>query len=376
VISSRNFSSKITIWFLLWAGLLCLYSCAGAKEVSRDETLPAEPRVAIAVFPIENLSGVAAPLKPIRGLIVDQLKKKGFNVLDDEALEAFMVRNRVRYTGGIDALTAQAIKKETGVEGIVIASLELYSDAVPPKAALTARLISAGENPSVAWMDGVGLAGDDSPGILALGLIEDPEKLVTKAVDTLTWSLADQVYRNRERAETGKLQTKFKPRIVYRAAGLDPGKKPRVAVLPFFNKSGRKYGGEIMVLNVMRALKHAGFDVVESGIVRSAFLSLRIIMEDGISLAEAKALFTASNADFVLGGWVLDYQDYDGASGNAKVGFSVQLINKESQKIAWSSLSQNNGDDKVYFFDWGRVNTAHAMASQMARFVGDMIAKR
>lgn len=374
MISSRNFSSKA--WLLLCAGLLCLCGCAGTKEASRDDTLPAGRKVTIAVFPVENLTGIAAPLKAIRGLIIDRLQKRGFDVLDDEALDAFMVRNRVRYTGGVDAATARAIKKEAGVEGVVITSLELYSDALPPKAALTARFVSTGENPSVVWMDGAGLAGDDSPGILALGLIEDPEKLVTKAVDTLTWSLADQVYRNAARAETGKLQAKFKPRIFYRASGLDTGKKPVVAVVPFFNKSARKYGGEIMVLNVMRELKRTGFDVVESGVVRSAFLSNRIIMEDGISMAEANVLLAVSNADFVLGGWVLEYRDYEGVSGKARVSFSVQIINKENQKIAWSSVSRNTGEDNVYFFDWGKVNTAHAMASQMARFVGDMMMKR
>ena len=373
MISSTSCSSRILL--SLCAALLLVWGCAGTKEVSRNEAPPPGPRLSIAVFPVENLSGIAAPVKPIREMIIGQLKRKGFNVLEDEALEKFLVRNRIRYTGGVDALTARVLKHETGVEAVFMASLELFSDAVPPKFALTARLVSTGENPSVLWMDGVGLAGDDSPGILALGLIEDSEKLVTKALDTLTWSCADRVYYNTERAEASKLQGKFKPRISYRSPGLEPGRGPRVAVVPLFNRSGRKYGGEIMVLNLMRALKSAGFDVVESGIVRSAFLNLRIIMEDGISLGEASALFGVVNVDFVLGGRVLDYEDYEGASGTARVGFSVQLISRSSQKVVWSSLSLNNGDDKVYFFDWGRVNTTHAMASQMAQFVGDMMVK-
>jgi hypothetical protein len=229
--------------------------------------------------------------------------------------------------------------------------------------------------PLCGWT-GWGLAGDDAPGILGLGLIEETERLVTKALDRLTWSCADQVYYNIESAESGKLQSKFKPRASYRSPGLGPEKKPRVAVVPFFNKSGRRYGGEIMVLNLMRALKGAGLDVLEPGLVRSAFLNLRIIMEDGISLAEANTLFPVVNADYVLGGRVFEYNDYEGAAGRARVSFSVQLINKESQKVAWSSVSQNYGDDGVYFFDWGRVNTAHAMASQMARFVGEMMVKQ
>lgn len=374
MISSTSSSSRIAL--LLSVVFLFAWGCAGTKEVRTNATPPPGPRLSIAVFPVENLSGVTAPLKPIRGRIIEQLKMKGFNVLDDEALEAFMVRNRVRYTGGIDAMTARVLKVEAGVEAVFITSLELFSDVVPPKISLTARLVSTGENPSILWMDGVGLAGDDTPGILGLGLIEDTERLVTKALDTLTWSCSDKVYYNIDRAEIGKLQSKFRPRVSYRSPGLEAGKKPRVAVVPFFNRSGRKYGGEIIVLNLLRALKSAGFDVIEPGVVRSAFLNLRIIMDDGISLAEANSIFPAANADFVLGGRVFDYQDYESAAGTARVSFSVQLINKESQKVAWSSVSQNSGDDKVYFFDWGRVNTAHAMAAQMARFVGEMMVKQ
>ena len=36
----------------------------------------------------------------------------------------------------------------------------------------------------------------------------------------------------------------------------------------------------------------------------------------------------------------------------------------------YSSYSQNMADDCVVLFDWGRVNTAHAMASQMAWAIG------
>lgn len=39
----------------------------------------------------------------------------------------------------------------------------------------------------------------------------------------------------------------------------------------------------------------------------------------------------------------------------------------------WSSTSFNQGDDGVFFFDWGRVNTAHAMAAQMTRWIGEMM---
>lgn len=53
--------------------------------------------------------------------------------------------------------------------------------------------------------------------------------------------------------------------------------------------------------------------------------------------------------------------------------FSAQLIEKKSREVVWSSNSYNEGDEGVFFFDLGRVNTASVMVSQMARLIGRMI---
>ena len=41
----------------------------------------------------------------------------------------------------------------------------------------------------------------------------------------------------------------------------------------------------------------------------------------------------------------------------------------KTRQIVWSSSSYNEGDDGVFFFDLGKVNTAHGMASGMVRSV-------
>ena len=73
-----------------------------------------------------------------------------------------MAKYRIRYTGGVSAEIAKAFKQDINVSSILITSVELYSDANPPKISLISRLVSTGKNPSILWMDGVGLAGDDS----------------------------------------------------------------------------------------------------------------------------------------------------------------------------------------------------------------------
>ena len=350
---------------------LLLFGCAGPQESLRAATPAGAERGRIAVFPVENLSGGAAPVRELRGLLVARLQAAGFSVLDDDSLDQVMTRHRVRYMAGVDREVALALKQEAGVEAIFIPSLELYDDAGPPKVAMFSRLVSAGDNPAVVWIDGVGMAGDDAPGLLGLGLVDDPGALLAKAVSALVASLVrDRAEANESRGAGGGPR-KFRPKLVYRSEALDPTKTYSVAVAPFFNRTDRKYAGEIIALHMIRSLMaFQNFEVVEPGIVRQELLRFRVIMTDGVSLPETETILNAVNADLVLNGEVLDYRDYRGPDGVAKVDFSVLFIERRTRQVVYSSYSQNQGDDGVVLFDWGRVNTAHAMASQMARAIG------
>lgn len=350
---------------------LLLSACAGPRETPRAVEPPGTGRGRIAVFPMENLSGSSAPLRETRGLFLTKLRAAGFTVLDDDDLDQVMTRHRVRYMAGVDRDVALALKQEAAVDAIFIPSLELFDETYPPKVAVFSRLVSAGDSPAVLWIDGVGLAGDDSPGILGLGLVEDPTVLLAKAVDALVGSLVRDFADAVTQPAGNEGPRKFRPKIVYRSEALNPEKKHSVAVAPFFNQTDRKYAGEIVALHMIRNLMtFRNFEIVEPGIVRQELLRFRIIMTDGVSLPETETILNAVNADLVLNGEVLDYRDYRGPEGVAMVDFSVLFIERRTRQVVYSSYSQNQGNDGVLFFDWGRVNTAHAMASQMARAIG------
>jgi TolB-like protein len=375
MISSKNCLNRSLVGLVLTV-LLSLSACAGSKA-AKTNALPQAPPVSIAVFPLENLSGTTVPLKAIRELFIEELKRRGFRVLSEEALETFMTRNRVRYTGGIDETTAAALKKETGADGVLIMSMELYSETPPPKIAITARVVATGETPRILWVDGVGLAGDDAPGLLDLGLIEDPQTLLKKGLGTLATSLQRCYTEKTQGPAVEKVKKTYQPKITYRALSVQPGKRYTIAVTPFFNLSERKNAGEVLVLQFMKHLQQfAEIQVVEPGLVRNAFLTLRIIMQEGVSLTDASSLSSVLDVDLILAGTVLDYEDYQGSYGRTKVSFVAQLIEKQSKKIVWSSMSWNQGDDGVYFFDLGRINTAHAMATQMVQAVTNGVVKK
>jgi TolB-like protein len=368
-----DFLDKIASPFLV-LGLLLFPGLGNTQEVKNVNPAAGQERIRIAVFPVENLSGTVAPLKEIRQIFIEKLGAEGVDVVDEETLEKFMAKYRMRYTGGVSTEIAKAFKQDIKVSGVLITSLELYSDANPPKISLISRLVSTGESPSILWMDGVGLAGDDSRGLLDLGLIEDPNVLLDKGMRVMFNSLNRYLSNRSEWRGSFDARRKFRPHIAFRSPSFDPHRKYTVAIAPFFNYSLRKYAGDILVLHFAKELKRFGrFDVIEMGIVRQAFLEMRIILDQGVSLINAESIAGMVNAELILAGDVTDYEDYQGVWGKPKVSFSAQLIEKKSRAVVWSSNSYNEGDEGVFFFDFGRVNTASAMVSQMVQQIGRMI---
>lgn len=361
---SISFSNRAAI--ILVATLLCLSGCATADEGRQPASLPRERGVRVAVLPVHNLSGSAAPVKEIRKALLNRLQGVELQVIDDNLLEKFMARHRIRYTGGVDTKTALALKAELKVDAVVITSLETYREIYPAKVSLTSRLVSTGEKATIEWMESVGVAGDDSPGLLGLGLVHDHSVVRDKALSRLAESLGNWLAVKRKTCSAERAERRFRPKGFYSTAPIDPGVNATVAVLPFFNLSTRKHASEITLLHFVRQLACAGnIEVVEPGIIREKMLNMRIIMEDGVSVRDADLIANNLNADYILSGKVFDYQDY----GIPKIDFSAILMERMSKKVVWASKSYSAGDDGVFFFDMGQLNSATVLASKMVQAI-------
>lgn len=366
---SPNFSAKSAV--VLFALLTCFVCISGADEPAPEisnEDVDVGKNLPVAVLPVDNLSGMPAPLHDIRQTVIDSLKSRGVNILDEKALKGFISSRRIRDVGGITNADARAFREETGAGSVLITSLELYNEISPPKIALMSRLVSTGKKTSILWTNGSGMAGDDAPGILNLSLIEDPKTLVKKSVEPLTLSLRNYLSGQAESDPSGRKAPNFWPKDYYSSPILTPEMRYRLAALPFYNVSERKYAGEIVRLHFIRHLKaFKNLDVIEPGVEKQARLNLRIIMDDGLSLANVDVIFHKLEADLILTGKILDYQDFQGARGKPRVEFSALLIERNSREVVWSCRSYNDGDERVSFFNWGKINTAHSLASAMTQ---------
>jgi hypothetical protein len=340
----------------------------------------------IAILPIENLSGGRAPLDEIHRQLRWKLSQMGFRLVEEEALEDFMKRYRIRHTGGLRSSVAQALGEEIGARAYLVTSLEAYQERNRPMVSILSRLVLSGERSEILWMDAVGLSGDGYPGFLGLSSVNDLNLLLERAIHCLGASLdrflpgeettdiaaTDASYvcdaRARLVSSSSKRRAKgrHRPQSSYRGPSFSSNTRYTVALIPFLNLSNRNSAGKIVALHFVNQLVRTGsFRVLEPGILREQLLKYRIIMQAGPSLANAELISSDEflGVDLVFSGTTFDYQDM---IGTPKVDFAVKIIDPKDRKLVWSSRSYNTGDEGVYFFDVGRIYTAHRLASEMA----------
>ena len=330
---------------------------AGAQE-------PAHGRVAL--FPVDNVSGGSAPLRELRGAIELAVASAGLEVVSGDAVEQFLARHRVRYTGGVDGATAAQAGQELGVEGVLLTSIELYTES-PPQLALTMRLAAARSDATILWIDGVSRSGIESPGLLGLGILTMQE-LQDRILARLARSLAENVAGRGPRARACDDGGRFGPHVRYRSPILEAGQIYSVAVVPFRNLTGRRSAGDLVTLEFLRQFAATdAFRVVEPGVIRDIVLRNRVVMEGGISVDQVRLLLGALGADLVVAGDVFDFAERAGSAPT--VNFSFAMLDGRTGEIAWESTSVSSGDARVWFFGLGTVRTAPALTCRMVRTV-------
>jgi TolB-like protein len=357
-----------------WGAIAAEPAESPAAAAARSAPVQLRPEAArVAVLPVQNLSGEPAPLGAFQQWLIDELELQLIPLLDDMELRAFMRRNRMRYMGGLSKELGGAIREETGTSAVLVSSIDLYGEDIPPKFAMTSRLVSTGDDPRILWMESADRIGDEEPGFLGMGLIDNRAAVQRIVIDRLIESLV-QFLRSPGPAERrveaeGHARRRHAPKSFYRAAGIVPPRfgGVRIAVLPFANDSTAKRASEILTLHLIRHLVQSGAaEVVEPGVVRQALLRQRVIQEDGLSVPQSDLVRLLLNVDVALFGEVTEYRETGSATLEPRVEFSVRAIDTAARQVVWSSASYGEGDDGVFFFDAGRVPTAHRLSASMA----------
>jgi TolB-like protein len=356
------------------AAAACLYLAAGVAADPGlgplDAPAPAPPphglHTRLAVLPPENLSGAGVAGREVRTALELALVRRGVDVVSSDLVERFLAKHRMRYTGGVDRAAAKAAAEDMGVEGLVVTTVDLYSRD-PPRVGLTLRVVGADEKAQILWIDGASRAGDESPGLLGLGLVGSFGTLQERVIGQLASSLSAYLEGRGSPAPPCPDGRRYRPRVPYRSPLLATGSTYTIAVVPFRNLTGRHGAGDVLTLGFVRQLAAVPtFRVVEPGIVRGTLLRGRIVMEGGVSLDQVRTFLGQLEADLVVAGDLVEYVDGAGGAPPA-LNFTATVLDAHTGKIAWQSTSFNRGDDGVWLFDWGRIATAGALSCRMIR---------
>jgi TolB-like protein len=365
MISSTSSSSRRTALaaLLVWSGI-------AVAQAPQGLAVPEGRRPSrVLVLPLENLVGGPIPGKEMQLRIERMAAMAGADVISGEPLDEYLARYRIRYTGGVDPVAARAARDDLGADAILVTSV-LLLHAIPPRFGLTLRLVAAGDVPIVLWMDGVARSGDQAPGLFNLGLVLEPEVLQAEVLNALTRSLDDHLAGRAPRGPACPDGGWFLPRVTFRARP-DVRDATSVVVLPFVNQTNRRSAGEVVALEVSRQFAASpGFRLVEPGTVRDEILRRRIVMEDGVSIDEARVLSATLDADLVVAGYVFDYED---SSSVPSTNFTVMVIDRKTGRVVWKSTSYNKGTDSETLFGLRTVGTAPDLACRMVRGVLDVM---
>jgi TolB-like protein len=347
---------------------LALASLAGCRHGPRSAPAP----LLLAVFPVQNAAGGAAPIRALSDALERAIASLEIATVPRPELEALLARHRLRFTGGVDRAMARVLRDELNVDAVLIPTLELHGAEAPPRVAMAVRLVKVSERPVVLWADVVERSGADSPGLLGIGLVTRIEELERQVIEKVARSVADYV-ANRSGGQSCGEPGRFEPRRAFRAPVLDDVGRRSVAVLPFANDTTRRGAGEVLVGQFVAELARSGaFEVLDPGVVREELLAHRLVLEGGVSVDRAMTILELLQADLVLSG---DVQVHVAPPGGLPphIEFTSYVIDGETAELVWSSSSSGDGNEGVFFFGAGRVYTSSALSCRMVRGVVDQL---
>ncbi|MDP2157607.1 MAG: hypothetical protein Q8K68_07865, partial [Nitrospirota bacterium] len=266
---------------------------------------------------------------------------------DDQAVNDFLLQERIRTTAYISTPLAQKLGEQLKLDAVLLGAVFVYDDSENPKFGLSARLLSTRRSDLI-WTGYASDTGEDFTKILGLGTITSIATLVDTVVGRLFAGISTAEGLGRE------TETAY-----------------RVAVMPFLNKTRKPDAGMVATnLFLARLFQSPKFLPIEYGDVRNTVVTKKIRSKGELSHGSIDAFAEAIHADAVLVGVVEHFDDGSATGAPPAVIITARLIDSRTRRILWYDDMQLNGDERIRFFDIGKLRTVDKVAFSA---VGDMI---
>lgn len=317
--------------FVLFALCFLLFAVQGYAEKN-------ELGERIVIFPFENFSEDKDALTHVMPLIKEEIKKKKLILVDEDEVDKFLLKERIRSTAYISRETAKKLSNELKVNVVLLGSINTFSNVGTPHIGLSARLVRCSDN-SIIWADHEAATGEDFITVLGMGRIESMEKLARKVINKLFDSF-NLTPRYKE------IESSYK-----------------IAVMPFYNKTKiRDIGMVITYMFITELFKNERFIPLEFGDVRQLIVDLRIKEKGEISLKNTKSISDLSGVDGIIVGTIDTYREGLSETSPPEVSISARLLDARTNKILWSDFDTYKGDDDIIVLDWRRIRSVENVA--------------
>ncbi|NWF51955.1 MAG: hypothetical protein HXY47_02625 [Nitrospirae bacterium] len=143
----------------------------------------------IAVMPFKNKSRHRDAGTVVTYIfLVELFKNAKFDPVEYGIIREMVVNLRLKQKGELDYKSLKLIADTLGVDGVLIGTVEHYSDGLdtssPPEVAVSARLINAHKN-RIIWSDSIHFKGDEEIKVLDWGRIRSIDNVAHKAISKL-----------------------------------------------------------------------------------------------------------------------------------------------------------------------------------------------
>lgn len=143
----------------------------------------------IAVMPFKNKTKHRdAGMIVTYMFLVELFKNPDFEPVEYGEIREMVVNLRLKQKGELDYTSIRKISDALGVEGVLIGTVEIYSDGLdtssPPEVAISARLINARKS-KIIWSDSIHFKGDEEVKVLDWGRIRSIDNVAYKAISKL-----------------------------------------------------------------------------------------------------------------------------------------------------------------------------------------------
>lgn len=339
--ASRLMMMVVGLIASLAVGAACQTMPASPLEYESDEQVPR-----LGVLPLANYSGRMEAIEVLVPGIYERVQATGVKFLTAEDLRPLLREYRIRSIGRIGAGGAVLIRWKTGVNYLLLGSIDIYDDQ-SLEVGISLRILNA-RTLTLVKATSVAAAAEDYTGFFDIGRVTDikvvADRVLDKAFEDLGWPLL----------------TPRKP---------VPPDATHIAIIPFENMSEMPQANAIMENIILSNLLAEGYVTMEPGIVNEVFLMRRTMARGQIDLATLAFLHDTYSLDVAVTGVVGFMQPARGdlTLNVPSLAFGARLLDADTGHLRAAWDIRREGSDGEWLLGFGRTSSLGQLGSEAAR---------